>query len=265
MSAYDLLLLNKLTSGKKGGSNTRSKKDADKDEKDAEDGACYCDEGCSKVGDCCADFEELCEDDKRNGKGNSKGGSDKNKLLAFNMMSGDPLGMGSVDPLMAMAMGADPLMAMLMGRNKPEESCHMRCGIPGILPAGATPRPVNPFAPVRRVVPYAGGGVMNRMASVSGQAEEEDVVPISTGFSNNAGLTPDFDAKDREEAVREREQEEQPAEAGESNVMNRVSIGLGGGSARASAVPAEGRCGCDPGCSVYGICCHDYWDVCVRF
>ena len=176
----------------------------------------------------------------------------------MNALIGNPLGLGSIDPLTALAFGADPITALLVAdqgnQGDKGNTCVNYCGVPGPIPLGGAPlQPYNPFV----VNPYrARSQVGFRSTSLSGEDEEEASVPISTGFSNDAGLAVDFSPDDLAEA---KENELQ------ADVQDRVVL-LGGGTPPPRLQSGNARqCGCDPRCAVYGNCCQDYFDVCVRY
>lgn len=192
--------------------------------------------------------------------------------MTFNALAGDPLGVGS-NPLLSMALGVDPITAMLMGQNKERQtanSCVNHCGIPGPRVIGAGPQaPFNPFAVPRATTQH--GQIMGattqhgQFRSVSLSEEDGGDVPISTGFTNDAGMPVHFDADDLK--ATKKQQEEQEEQKG-ADVENRVVMLGASQGHRASAHVQYGpprECGCDAACSTLGNCCGDYWDVCVRF
>jgi hypothetical protein len=188
--------------------------------------ACYCDDSCSKSGDCCSDFSSLCKDSATKSSGASAGMS----LATMNALTGDKMGMGNIDPMTSMLMGFDPLTAMLMSQQN-KGTCRSRCGI-------AAPRP-NPTA-----VNQPSNNMFGRRLLQDDQDDKEE--DKYAGFFNDAGLPVDVSA---EASVELKE--------GVAEASNRF-VYLG----EEKQKNTMDQCGCDSLCSYYGNCCNDYQSVC---
>jgi len=281
---------------KKSSSSTRSGGDSDSDSSDSSDddtfsstksimvGACYCDTACAVTGDCCNDFNAICLSDnaadssdsgdtrssssskkkkKKKKKKSSSSSSSGHSKLHMNALMQDPLGVGKVDPFVSMAFGVDPLTAMLMAKQG-EGTCRNKCGMPGVLPPGARPSmPVPATLSVRRPISmptqYFGAQGVGFRAGELDDVVEEETVAINRGFSNAEGVPVDADQDEIAAAKKAKD-----AAIGQGGVENRAlnletMMLLNAGMNQ----PPQPECGCDPRCTLYDNCCHDYLEMCV--